>query len=284
VARPQTGLDRADLVYEEPVEAGITRLVAVYQCDGAALVGSIRSARAVDAQILDQLSKPIFMHVGGIAPVISLIRQARLFDEDLTGRGYIVQNPPGRYAPYDTYVPTAAGWLLHPEDRTPPAPLFTYSTTPPAGTPVTSIHIPFSWASDNTWSWDSQHRSWKLSIGGLRAALTDASQISVSNVIVQKVRVSYGPWVENSKGDPEVQSQLAGNGPVMVFADGRMTAGTWRRTSNTGPTRLIARNGVPIALQPGETWIELVPSNVSVTFARSQLKTAPVGSARGVVP
>jgi hypothetical protein len=238
----------------------------------------------VDAQILDQLSKPIFVHVGAIAPVMSLIRQARVFDEDLTVHGYIVQNPPGRYAPYDTYVATAAGWSFHPEDRTPPAPLFTYSATAPAGTPVTSIHIPFSWASDNTWTWDSQNHYWKLSIGGVRGALTDASQINVSNVIVQMVRVSYGPWVENSKGDPEVQSQLVGNGPVMVFMDGRVTAGTWRRTSIGGPTHLIASNGSPIALQPGETWIELVPSNVSVTFARPPLQTAGVGSARRAVP
>ena len=64
-ARPQSGLDQADIVFEEPVEGRITRFVAVFQCQSPSLVGPIRSARAVDAPILDQLSKPIFVHVGG---------------------------------------------------------------------------------------------------------------------------------------------------------------------------------------------------------------------------
>jgi len=58
-ARPQSGLDMADIVFEEPVEGGITRYVAVFQCQGAPEVGPIRSARNIDIGILGQFGRPL---------------------------------------------------------------------------------------------------------------------------------------------------------------------------------------------------------------------------------
>jgi hypothetical protein len=270
-ARPQSGLDKADIVFEEPVEGGITRLVAVFQCQSANLVGPIRSARAVDAPILDQLSKPLLLHVGGIPPVLSLIREADLFDEDLMTHESVVQNPPGRYAPYDTYVSTAAGWGLRPNDTTPPASLFTYSPTVPSGTAVTSVHIPYSHTNDVTWTWDTSSGLWRLSYSGIPATVANGSQIAVPNIVVQTVRVSYGPWVENAQGGLEVQCQLTGSGPLEVFRNGQEVTGTWQRSSLSEPTRLVASGGSTIALQPGETWVELVPSSIAVTTTTPSL-------------
>ena len=248
-ARPQSGLGQADIVFEEPVEGGITRLVAVFQCQNADLVGPIRSARAVDAPILDQLSKPIFIHVGGIPPVLSLVKAADLFDEPLLARGPVVQNPRGRYAPYDTYVSAAAGWQLQPTDTAPPAPIFTYSSTTPEGTPVTSLHIPYSQSSNVTWTWYPGSGNWLLSYSGVPATIAEGGQIAVPNVVVQTVQVTYGPWVENSEGALEVQCQLTGSGPLEVFRNGLEMTGTWRRSSLEAPTRLVASNGSTIALQ-----------------------------------
>ena len=214
-ARPQSGLEDADVVFEEPVEGGITRLVAVFQCQGANLVGPIRSARAVDAPILDQLSKPLFVHAGGINPVIDLIERANLINDDVFTHASIVQHPSGRYAPYDTYASTAAAWALQPTDTTPPAPLYTYSTTVPTGTAVGSLHIPFSGTNDNTWTWSPINGQWLLSIGGVPANVADGgTRIGVANIVVQTVHVTYGPWLENSEGGLEVQSQLTGQRPA----------------------------------------------------------------------
>jgi hypothetical protein len=268
-ARPQSGLDKADIVFEEPVEGGITRWVAVFQCQNANLVGPIRSARAVDAPILDQLSKPIFIHVGGIPPVLSLVKAANLFDEPLLARGPVVQNPPGRYPPYDTYVSTAAGWQLQPADTAPPASIFTYSSTTPAGTQVTSLHIPFSQSSNVTWTWSPASGNWLLSYSGVPATTAGEGQIAVPNVVVQTVHVTYGPWVENSEGALEVQCQLTGSGPLKVFRNALEMTGTWSRPSLEAPTHLVASNGSTIALEPGETWVELVPSAIAVTTTPS---------------
>jgi len=264
-ARPQSGLDKADIVFEEPVEGGITRLVAVFQCQSPALAGPIRSARAVDLQILDQLSRPVFLHVGGINPVIAMLQGGNLIDDNLFYRGSIVQHPPGRYAPYSSYVSGDAAWGLNPSYTTPPAPLFTYSGVTPAGTAVTSVHIPFANTNDVRWSWDAPSGHWLASWGGSPAMVANAGQIAVNNVVIQTVHVTYGPWLENDVGGYEVQSQMVGSGPLTVLRNGIAVAGTWQRASITSPTSLVSASGAPIALAPGTTWVEIVPSNIAVT-------------------
>jgi hypothetical protein len=271
-ARPQSGLDDADIVYEEVVEGGITRFVAVFQCKEAPLVGPIRSARAVDVPILDQLSKPLFVHAGGINPVIALVNDGDLINDDVFTHASIIQHPAGRYAPYDTYASTSAAWALNPNDTTPPAPVFTYSSTVPTGIPVGSISIPFSGTNDNNWTWSPYNAAWLLSIDGTPANVANGTRIGVANIVVQTVHVTLGPWLENSEGGLEVQSQLVGSGPLQVYRNGELIIGTWQRASLSDATSLIASDGSTIALDPGKTWVELVPTYIPVTH------TAPVAS------
>jgi hypothetical protein len=173
---------------------------------------------------------------------------------------------PGRYAPYDTYASTSAAWALNPFDTSPPAPLYTYSTTAPPGLPVSSVHIPFSSTNDNIWTWSPITGAWLLTIGGAPANTADGGgRIAVSNIVVQAVHVTYGPWLENSEGGLEVQSQLVGFGPLSVFRNGEEIGGTWQRASLSDPTKLVASDGSTIALQPGKTWVELVPSTIPVS-------------------
>ena len=268
-ARPQSGLNQADIVYEEPVEGGITRLVAVFQCQSPALIGPIRSARAVDVQILDELSDPVFIHAGGIAPVLSLIESGNLIDDNVFDYGSIVQMPSDRVAPYDTYVSAAAAWSLNRGDTTPPQPVFGYSTTPLPGTTVSTVHIPFSGTNDTLWTWSPSQRHWLLSYGGTPATVLGGGQIATTNIVVQKVEVSYGPWLENDVGGYEVQSHMTGSGSLEVFRNGTEITGTWHRSSLSSPTTLTSSTGAPITLQPGRTWVEIVPSAVVVTTSRS---------------
>ena len=264
-ARPQSGLDKADVVFEEPVEGLITRFVAVFQCQQAASIGPVRSAREVDVQILDQLSHPLFFHVGGIDPVLSMISAA---DDDNLDLGYhssIVTHPAGRYAPYDTYMSTAGGWSLAPSNTAPPQPLFTYGANPPAGAPITSINIPFSPTNNGTWTWNAGLGQWQLSYGGAPAMLSDGTQIAATNLVVERVSVTYGPYVENAGGGLEVQSHLIGSGPLTVLRGGQAITGTWQRPSLSSQTTLTAADGTVIPLAPGNTWVEIVPTSVNVT-------------------
>ena len=265
-ARPQSGLDKADVVYEEPVEGNLTRLVAVFQCQSSDLVGPIRSARAVDVQIVDALSHPFIVHVGGINPVLAMVAAADDINVDLGNHGGIIQRPAGRYAPYNTYVSTDSVWGLQSNDTTPPAPLFTYASTAPAGTPLGSIHIPFGPSNDVTWTWDAPSNHWLLAYGGAPATVASGAQISSANVVIQTVQVTYGPWLENSSPNSfEVNSQLTGSGPVLVLRNGEEISGTWSRPSLSSPTTFTASNGTVIPLAPGPTWVEIVPARVGVS-------------------
>lgn len=264
-ARPQSGLESADVVFEEPVEGSITRLVAVFQCQDASSVGPLRSARAVDVPILSQLSNPVFVHAGGITPVLDLLDKAPITNVDALDRGSIVTIDPDRVAPYSTYTSTAEGWGQDSSDTTPPAPIFTYSSNAPAGTPVSSVHIPYSSTNDVTWSWDTASGLWALAYSGKPATVAGGGQITTANVLVQTVQVTMGPWYENNLGGLEVQSKMTGSGPLEVFRNGQKVTGTWQRSSLTSPTSLTASDGNTIALAPGPTWVEIVPTSVSVT-------------------
>src|SRR5207249_9034733 len=79
-ARPQTGLDQADIVYEEPVEAGITRFIAVFQCQEAPRVEPVRSGRLTDPDILVQFDHPLFGYAGGVPQVKRKVIQTGLVD------------------------------------------------------------------------------------------------------------------------------------------------------------------------------------------------------------
>jgi Protein of unknown function (DUF3048) N-terminal domain/Protein of unknown function (DUF3048) C-terminal domain len=266
-ARPQTGLTAADIVFEEPVEGGITRFVAVFQCHGTASVGPVRSARNIDIGILGQLGQPLLVHVGGIQPVIDNIVASPIKDFELGDYTTVVQHPSGRYAPYDTYTSTTAVWHMRSTADTPPKPLFAYSRTVPAGTPVSSISIPFSFYSPVSWQWNAQKSAFLRFYKTTPDTLSNGIQNSATNVVVQFVNVYYGPWVENTQGALEVQANLYTNasGTAIVFRNGEEIPAKWSRSTLAQPTSFTTTAGAPIALEPGTTWVELVPSTIHVT-------------------
>jgi len=278
--RPSAGLNQADIVFEEPVEGSYTRLVAVFHCQGANLVGDLRSAREPDIAILSQLSNPLFVHAGGIDPVLNLIANAPVQDRNVLGSGLgsITIHPSGRYAPYATFTATAPVWALTPSDTSPPAPLFTFTPAPPATSVPGSgiaVHVPFSTEADVTWTWNPPRSSYLRTYSGAPDKLLDGTQTSAANVVVMTVPTFIGPWVENSGGGREVEVTATGSGPVVVLRDGVAITGTWNRASLTQPATLAATDGTPITLHPGNTWEELAPQGIPVTTTAAPPPTTP---------
>ncbi|HUY67667.1 MAG TPA: DUF3048 domain-containing protein [Acidimicrobiales bacterium] len=283
--RPSAGLNQADIVFEEPVEGGITRLVSVFQCQGAPLVGDLRSARQPDVGILSQLSNPLFVHAGGINPVINLLSESPLIDKNLYqgGNASAIIQQPGRVSPYSTFVNTASLWALDPSNTTPPAPIFQYSGALPTGSVPgsgASVHIPFSGSSDVTWQWSPAAGKYLRLYSGVPDKLLDGSQTTATNVVILTVQTSYGSWVENAGGGHEVVVTATGTGPLVVMRNGVAITGTWSRSTLTQPATLTAADGAPITLQPGNTWEELVPEAVAVTPVAAPA-SAPTASSAG---
>jgi len=267
-ARPQSGLDKSDIVYEEPVEGGITRYAAVFQCQDAALIGPVRSARNVDVGILGQLGSPLLAHVGGINPVLANINASPLVNVDIGASNALMIHPPGKVPPDADYTSTAIVYGTHPTMTTPPQPVFPYATTVPGGgSPVSTVNIDFSSTSNVTWKWNPTTKTFLRYYGIAPDLLANGTQNAAANVVVQYVQVSYGPWLENSEGGLEVQSDLYPNasGTAVIFRNGVAIQGTWHRATLGSPTQFVNAFGVPIALQPGQTWVELVPSSIIAT-------------------
>ena len=268
-ARPQSGMDKADVIFEEPVEGGITRYVAVFQCQDSSLVGPIRSARNIDIGILGQLGTPLLAHVGGINPVIANIDASPLVNVDIGSSQSLEIHPAGRVAPYDTYSTTSIMYGTHPTMTTPPQPLFSFSTALPAGgSPVSTVNIDFSGTSDVTWKWNATTSTFQRFYNGTTPdMLADGTQNAAANVVVQYVQISYGPWAENSEGGLEVQADLYPNasGAAVVYRNGEAFPATWNRGALGSPTQFVNSVGQVIPMQPGQTWVELVPSTIMAT-------------------
>jgi hypothetical protein len=266
-ARPhQVGMDKADIVFEEPVEGGITRYAAVFQCQDVALVGPVRSARNIDIGILGQLGTPLEVHVGGINPVLANLNSSPIVNVDLGNLPSIMIHPAGQVAPDADFTSTPAVYGTHPTMTTPPAPLFTYSNeVPSGGTPVSTVNINFSGTSNVTWKYNPTSQLFQRFYNGTTPdTLQNGAQNAAASVVVQYVQISHGPWAENSQGGLEVQADLYpdASGTAVVYRNGMAYPATWHRTTLGSPTQYVDATGAVIPLQPGQTWVEYVPNSI----------------------
>jgi hypothetical protein len=140
-AFPQTGLNKADIVFEENVE-GLTRFAAVFHSQGSDPVGPLRSGRTQDINMLGSLNKPMFCWSGGNYRVTKAINAS-----DFVNVGYSASKGKGGYfrskdfkAPHNLFARTTDLWKLAKEDAGPPPQQFTYRTDSDAK-PATSVAV-----------------------------------------------------------------------------------------------------------------------------------------------
>ncbi len=267
-ARPQTGLNDADIVYEEPVEGGYTRFIAIYQCADASRVGPVRSGRTTDPDVLRQFGHAAVGYAGGVKAVKEGIAKAGLIDVNYIVASRAYTRDDGRPAPHNLYTSTGALWkAAHVKDGA-PAPVFTYDAQlANKAKRVRSAHLPFSSVSDVYWTWSRKDSAWLRSHGTTPHELTDGSRVSATNVVIMQVRVRPG-HILDAAGNPSPVVTLTGSGKAYVLRDGRMILGRWERPKLSDVTKLVAKDGSEIALEPGRTWVELLPSDVAVQTER----------------
>jgi Protein of unknown function (DUF3048) N-terminal domain/Protein of unknown function (DUF3048) C-terminal domain len=261
-ARPQAGIDQADVVYEEVVEGDITRFVTIFNSNVPDTVGPVRSVRAEDPDILWPIGG-IFAFSGGAPVNVEAINAAPVNAVDETSAGNAMErNAPGqpsRNAPHNLYGHPAALFALGGKP-VPPPPLFQYLA--PAGVVsgqgVLAMHVGFQAGYDPTWNWDASGKTWKRSIDGGPSTVVGGAQLATTNVVVQ-----FTPYTGEAEG------QTVGEGDVWVFTDGVVRVGKWVRPDKTQPAKYVDAAGTAILLRPGHTWVELLPvgNTVDVTPA-----------------
>jgi hypothetical protein len=265
-ARPQSGLDAADLVYEEVVEGGITRFWAVFSSNAPEVVGPVRSVRAMDPQIVTPIGG-IAAYSGGAFHNVVAMRLAPVVSVDESNAGDAFYRESSRRAPHNLYARTPQLWQRGGQPVPPRAQLqYLDPDEPPefAGEPVAAFTLRFEQGYDVTYLWNEGF-GWLRLQHGEPFLSTSLQQIFVPNVVVQFV-----PYSGAGEG------QLIGAGGVWVFSQGQVVRGFWSRTAIDQPTQLIDASGAPIELPPGRTWVELFPAGLGVDVVpAAPVTTAP---------
>lgn len=269
-AYPLAGLGRADVVYEEPVEGGITRFVAIYQCRDARRVGPVRSARTTDPKILAQLTgEPLLAYSGAAVPVANALDRAGVRSFTETSANAAFDRDDSRSAPHNLYVSVprlyraaqAAGVAA-----SMPQEPFTFDADVPRGKRRGTVSITFSPATTAVWEWSSGE--WVRSLDGAPMLLEDERPITATNLVIQAVEVGTSSIVDAS-GARSPTVDLTGSGRAWILRDGRLIAGRWTRRSLNDVTVFETRTGERIAFAPGRTFVSLVPAgDGAVSFER----------------
>jgi hypothetical protein len=259
-ARPQSGLNEADIVFEEIVEVQ-TRFAAVFHSQGADPVGPIRSGRTQDIALLGSFNRPLFTWSGGNKNVTKAIDNSDLVSlsaqnlHAYQGGGFFRFNQ--RRSPHNLYAQTSKLWTLAAPGAGPPPQQFQYRA---AGEPVlgevASGATGDMFGLSITWMFDPVTGLYGRTSGG--EAHSDAlsgGQVTTNNVVVMEV--AYRPSPADVRS-PEAQT--VGTGSALVFTGGKVVRGTWTRTDRLSPVVLTAADGSPILLTPGRTFVELARS------------------------
>ena len=263
-ARPQTGLNKADIVFEENVE-GLTRFAAVFQSQGSDPVGPVRSGRTQDIDILASFNKPLFAWSGGNARVTQAINASTMVNVGHSasrGKGGYFRST-DRKAPHNLFAKTTDLWKLAPEGSVAPQQQFTYRgvSDAKASTLVAGDGAKVAmYGVKVLWKWDAASSTYlrftENKLGYKKYVnephMSDGTQVNGSNVVVL-----YVTYVK-SKADRKSPNALTiGKGTGFVLTDGGSIPITWLRGNSKVPFTLLDANGAVVRLTPGRTWVEL---------------------------
>jgi hypothetical protein len=265
-SRPQAGITKADVVFEEEVEGGLTRLAAVFQSADGDPVGPIRSTRTSDIDIVSLLNHPLYAFSGGNSRFVAEIDASGIVDVGYVARPHDYYFGPGS-PPHNLYTRTSALYASAPPGGgTPPA---IFSFRPIGAAPLNSGAVPatqasLSWpASSAEWTWDAASQTWRRTQDGTPDVDQSGQQVAVPNVVIQSVTY-VADGVASGEGvnppPPIPKAVLVGQGDVWVLTGGRVIKGQWSRPSPGVTTQYTDATGAPIQLTPGQTWVELIPA------------------------
>lgn len=257
---PQAGLGQADLVVEELVEGGLTRLAAFFYSSLPEKVGPVRSMRASDIGIVSPADASVV--TSGAAPVtINRIKDAGIefFPEGSQG----LYRDSSRSAPYNVFADLTKVAQAAEQEPARPDDYLPWGAEKdfPAGQKATTIAASFGGGHTTNWTYDGKHYTNENSYAA------DGDHFPADTVLVLRVKVGDAGY-RDPAGNPVPETKLEGQGPAMVFHGGRLVRGTWSKSALDAPIELSTKAG-DLIVPAGRTWIELVPAqNGNVTFTK----------------
>jgi hypothetical protein len=260
--RPQEALALADIVFVEQIEGGFTRLVVVFHSNTPAEIGPIRSGRSTDIGIIGSFNEPIFVWSGANAVQGAILRRQRFVDLGAGTRTefYRADDRPGTY---DLMADPSVLWGIaeaNDDGGTPPAQFeFQNDQIGLPGSAIPISHADVSYPSvTSSWSWDGAAHGWRREQSGTEHVDASGNPVIAANVLVAEVEHVRTGSVD-AVGTRVYEELFVGTGVGYALISGHMIEVTWTKPSIHSVATWTTPDGIPVALTPGQTWIELAP-------------------------
>jgi len=273
-ARPQIGIDRADIVYIEQVEGGLTRLAAVFSSEIPTLIGPIRSARISDIEILAQYGRVVFAYSGAQSKMLPVISAANLNDYGAQRQSpTIYTRSESRTSP--TNMVLRADLLLEKvrsdgrDIATSRSVGWNFGDLPNGGTAITEATVSWPAASYDV-KWSAEEERWLIFNNGIPNMSASGTQHGPTTFLIQTVEIlpsEYG----DKLGGVTPYSKTIGSGTGFVLRDGKYFPATWNRPDELSGTTWRALDGSELPFARGQIWIALTEKNPQFT-----LESAPM--------
>lgn len=267
-ARPQSGLDKADVVYEILAEGAITRFLAVYLHADVAELGPVRSARPYYIERMFEYNA-MYAYCGGSEAAKEMVRRERVAQLDEFGVGrQAYWRVKGRRAPHNLYTDTrklrkvGAKRGYEKSVKLPELAFLGQGEENIGGLTADKLIINYPLrVSVVDWEFNAQRKLYLRNEGGIshRDAVT-GEQLTGSNIIVQYVDTT----IIDNEGRRDIS--MVGRGRAVLFTGGKAYNGTWSKGDVRAQTIFYGENGEVLKLNPGQTWIEVVPKKTKVEY------------------
>ncbi|MCX4587254.1 DUF3048 domain-containing protein [Streptomyces sp. NBC_01481] len=253
-ARPPTGLDKADIVYVERVEAGLSRILAVFSSQLPPVVGPVRSARESDLELLRQFDRPTLAFSGAqskLLPVIEAAPVNAVPPGKAPGGAYFRSQD--RAAPHNLYLRPAR--VLRDTSGVNAATYagFTFGAEPPGGKPTAAYTVRYP-AARFAFTWSPQRAQWLVAMDGTPSRTQAGQQLGAATVVVQYVSVRPSKFHDRS-GNISPYTETVGSGTALVLRDSKAHKAEWKRPTTESGTTFTTPDGRPMAFAPGQVWI-----------------------------
>lgn len=285
-ARPQVGLNDADVVYEEITEWWVTRYTAIFLSSDPEMIAPVRSARLINLLLTPQYQGALGSSGGsdGVRWALSQTDIVNL-DELFVPSPYFYRENEGWQTRLAFDATVARDYMAEEgleADVNLRGFLFTEQINEaalgqPAGviTDAAEAYIPFPQATSKaTWQYDPASGKYlRLTMGEPHMTLNHG-QIAASNVIIYFADHQQTDIVEDSLGSTSIRMAINGRGAAWLLRDGKILKGNWD-TDGTETPLFVFDDGTPMPLKPGNTWVQVVPLEFFITVDGVEYSSLP---------
>ena len=259
----QTGVNKADIVYETEVEAGITRLMAVFQNVGSVgRIGTIRSARYVYVD-LALGHNAVYLHCGQDGTYCAPhLKDVEHYTVDSGNIGKRISN--GLASEHTLYTEGADVYNTYVKGKTSNS-TTTWQTFADENTQVkltggvaNKINVPFSASYNTGFDYDSATGKYVRSFRGT----TNKDYVTGETTAVKNVFVLLTP-IYNYPDNYHRNVTLSG-GDGYYFVNGTYTPIKWSKGASTNSFKFTNTDGTTLTVNQGNSWVCIANTNVNV--------------------